>query len=98
MFKSNDKRIRGTGHAGWEKATVQSKYTRAQATVAISNVAASILDDTKSELDHHMQLRDRSRCKKHEAVVTHAMEGNTYRLLHINKTCDMFNPAYRQHR
>ena len=98
MFKSNDKRIRGTGHAGWEKATVQSKYTRAQATVAISNVAASILDDTKSELDHHMQLRDRSRCDKHEAVVTHAMEGNTYRLLHINKTCDMFNSAYRQHR
>ena len=98
MFKSNDERGRGSGHAGWKKATVQTKYVTGRPSVAISQVAESILGKTEADLGHRMQLRDRSHSTKKEDIFTPTEEGNTYRLLHVNKTCDMFNTAYRQHR
>uniref|UniRef100_K1QL72 Mutator-like transposase domain-containing protein n=1 Tax=Magallana gigas TaxID=29159 RepID=K1QL72_MAGGI len=45
-----------------------------------------------------MQLRPRTACTVPEKDNPSKQEQNSYRMLHMGKTCEMFNTAYRQHR
>ena len=101
QFKAKDGRRRGPGHRGWGKKRQPSKYLRPQTRTQISKTGKCILKDVASAIETTgpiMQLRPRTACTVPEKDNPSKQEQNSYRMLHMGKTCEMFNTAYQQHK